>query len=120
MAQQPRESGMEMQRHELLSDVAVQATAVATELGVAADVAEQVGIAIAEHLGQHWGGQLINFPKDYLFKLASRDMQIYNEFTGKNHAQLARKYKMTARGIYKIIERVHKREVDRRQHSLFT
>lgn len=114
------ESRMEPMRNELLSDVAAQAAIIIKEHGIEADVAEQAGIAIADHLAEHWGGQLINFPKDYLFKLAERDLRIYNEFAGHNHGALASKYRMTVRGIYKLIARVHKREVDRRQHRLFS
>lgn len=113
------QSRMEQTRHELLQDIADHAEAIMKEYGIEAAVAEQVGTAIADHLAEHWGGQLINFPKDYLFKLAERDLQIYNEFTGANHTELARRYQMTVRGIYKVIARVHKREVDRRQPRLF-
>lgn len=83
------ESRMEPMRNKLLSDVAAQAANIIKEHGIEADVAEQAGIAIADHLAEHWGGQLINFPKDYLFKLAERDLRIYNEFAGHNHGALA-------------------------------
>lgn len=110
---------METQRHELLSDVETHGIAILLSHGIELSVAEQAAIAIADFLAEHWGGQLISFPKDYLYKLSQRDLIIYHEFTGKNYPALVRKYDMTERGIRKIIERVHRREISRRQPGLF-
>lgn len=110
---------MEQQRHELLSDVADLVAVVLEDHGVDVALAEQCGAALADRLATHWGGQLINIPKDYRFNLANRDLLIYEEFTGNNHGELARKYGMTVRGIYKIIERARKRDLDYRQPKLF-
>lgn len=113
------ESQMHLARHELLEDVISQVSTLLAEMGVEPDVAEQCGCALADHLANHWGGQLINFPKDHFHRLAERDMSIYNEFTGHNHHALARKWRMTVRSIYRLIDRVHRSEVDRRQPRLF-
>lgn len=110
---------MEQQRHELLSDVADTVAAVLKDHCIDPQLAEQAGVALADRLAAHWGGQLINIPKDYKFKLAARDLLIYEEFNGHNHAELARKWNMTSRGIYKIIERARKRDMDHRQPKLF-
>jgi len=112
------ESQMEKSRHELLSDVESQATAILRDHGIEPDVAEQASTAIADHLANHWGGQVISFPKEYLFKMAERDIRIYDEFNGSNQPELARRYGMSVRGIYKLISRVRKRELDRRQSRL--
>jgi len=111
--------GMAALRHELLDDVVEQAKSVLSDHGVADDVAEQAATALAEHLAEHWGGQLINMPKNFLYKLAQRDRVIYDEFNGRNIAELARKYNMSARGIYKVIERAKKRVVKEKQPDLF-
>lgn len=113
------ESPMEQQRHELLSDVETHGTAILLSHGIEQDIAEQAATAIADFLAEHWGGQLVSFPKDYLYKLSKRDMQIYREFTGNNYPELVRRHKMTERGIRKLIERVHRREVSRRQGDMF-
>lgn len=110
---------MEQQRHELLSDVADTVASVLKDHGIEQLLAEQAGLALADRLATHWGGQLINIPKDYRFKLANRDLLIYEEFNGNNHAELARRWNMTMRGIYKIIERARKRDLDHRQPKLF-
>lgn len=114
-----KESRMEQSRHELLSDVADLTATIVADHGLSEDRAEQIGCAVANRIAEHWGGQLINIPKDYLFKLSQRDLQIYEDFNGTNHPDLARKYGVGVRAIYKIIKRVSKRETDRRQVSLF-
>ena len=111
-------SSMEQLRHELLSDLAAHITQVLLDHGVEQDVADQAGIASADFLADHWGGQLISIPMDHKFRVASRDLQIWREFRGNNHAELARRYGMTLRGIYKVIARVKARETERTQPSL--
>lgn len=114
-----KNSQMEDLRHELLSDVADLATTVAKDHGLMADIADQVGCAVANRIADHWGGQLISFPKDYHFKTSQRDLQIYDEFTGNNHSELSRKYGLSVRAIYKVIEKTRKRDIDKRQVKLF-
>lgn len=113
-------TAMEELRHELLDDVSAHAKEVAKNHGLDDEVAEQIGFAVADRLAENWGGQLINIPKNHLYKLAQRDLEIYNKFNGRNYAALAREYKMGVRGMYKLIERVHKRESARTQPDLFS
>ncbi|TDK66011.1 Mor transcription activator family protein [Sapientia aquatica] len=113
-------SRMEQKRHELLSDLASHGTAILIEHGIDDAVADQVATAIADFLAQHWGGQNITIPKDYHFKLSNRDMVIYQEFArGVPYDALAIKFDMTERGMRKLIERVTKREISKRQGKLF-
>ena len=51
--------------------------------------------------------------------LNERDMKIYEEFNGNNHRELARKYNVSMQWVYKIVKKVHKDEVARRQMSMF-
>lgn len=113
------DSHAEQLRHELLADVEVQSTRIFQDHGIDADIARQAGTALADFLAEHWGGQTIGFPKEFYYKLAERDLKIYNEFNGNNHSELAKKYRMTTRGIYKLVARVHRREVNKRQSKLF-
>jgi len=112
-------STMEDRRAALLSDMAAHTAAVAQEFGVPAEVADQVGAAVADHMATHWGGQNITVPKDYAFRLSKRDEEILEAFTGNNHAQLAQQYDMTVRGIYKLIARALRRQRDLKQGKLF-
>jgi len=111
-------SRMKVLRHELLRDLADQANSLLSDYGVSTDVAEQVGCALADHLAQHWGGQLINFPKDACFKVAQRDLDIWTEFNGRNHPYLAQKYNLSQRAIYDIVRRM-KRQAMEDQIDLF-
>lgn len=110
---------MESMRHELLSDVAHYTADILRAHGVDDDVAKQAGCALSNHLAEHWGGQVLSFPKDYLYKLSQRDLKIYSEFDGSNHSDLARKYDVSVRAIYKIIKRARTRVVERNQPGLF-
>lgn len=113
-----RDNAMEHRRNELLEDVHAHAKRVVAEYGIKEDVADQVGAAIAENLAINWGGQIVCIPKDHHYKIAARDKVIYDEFNGRNHSELARKYEMTVRGIYKVISRVRAKG-DPNQTSLF-
>ncbi len=114
-----KESPMESLRHELLSDVADHTADILKQHGISVDLAEQAGCSISNHLAEHWGGQVISVPKDYLYKLSQRDQIIYNECNGTNLSAVSRKYDLSVRAIYKIIARVRKREVDKRQIQMF-
>ncbi|WP_225307532.1 Mor transcription activator family protein [Nitrincola iocasae] len=103
-------SYMEHRRHELLEDVADHASRIVTDHGIDTETATQVGAAIADHLCQHWGGQMITIPKDYRFGIAKRDAEIWAKFNGRNHSELAREFNMTTRGIYKVVERMRQRD----------
>lgn len=105
---------------ELLVDLAEQcALALKQILGLDDDKADQVGREIADRMAAHWGGQNIYFPMGLSYKLSQRDRQIYDDFTGNNHSDLARKYGVSLQWIYKIVKTVLKEEMARRQGALF-
>ncbi|AFJ01972.1 Mor transcription activator-like protein [Methylophaga frappieri] len=109
---------METRRHELLEDIHAQVSSVAGEHGIEADLADQIGCAIADHLANNWGGQNFTFPKDHHYQISSRDEEIYDKFNGRNHHILAKDYNLTIRAIYKIIKRVRAKG-DPNQTTLF-
>lgn len=113
-----RESMMEPRRSELLEDIHAHAAAIIQEHGIDADIADQVGCAIADFLAENWGGQNFTIPKDHRYKVSKRDLDIYEEFDGRNHHILAKKYDTTIRNIYKIIKRI-KAKGDPNQRALF-
>jgi Mor family transcriptional regulator len=112
-------SAMDKLRSELLDDVSAHVIEVLKDHGITESIAEQCGIALADHLAENWGGQLINFPKNFFYKLAQRDLEIYGRFNGRNYSQLAKEEGMTVRGIYKLIARVQKRVIAETQPDLF-
>lgn len=81
--------------------------------------ASQISNELMYQVSQHWGGQSIYIIKDDTFQAEERDMEIYKEFNGYNHTELARKYDLTEIYIYRILKRMHEQERNRRQPCLF-
>lgn len=83
---------------------------------------QALGIAkkVARHITDNWGGQLIYIPKNHLGKVSERDMAIYREFNGRNHAALSRKYDLTVQQVYRIVKEVGMRERAKKQADLFS
>jgi Mor family transcriptional regulator len=105
---------------ELLSDLAAFCAAVILErLGIDATLAEEIGLDIAFLIAAAWGGALIYIPKGFLFLLRKKYREIFNEFTGHNHAELAAKYGYSLTWIYRVIKVVRQSEIDERQGDLF-
>lgn len=67
----------------------------------------------------NWAGQQIYVPFNLRVQLSKRDISIYHEFNGRNHADLAKKYNLSVARIYRIIDNVRKDEIARRQIPLF-
>jgi Mor family transcriptional regulator len=105
---------------ELLVDLAQHVAHALMELaGIERERAEQLGREIADRMAAHWGGQNIYFPMGLSYKLSRRDRQIYDEFTGDNQSELARRHTVSLQWVYKIIKAVHREEVAKRQGRLF-
>lgn len=105
---------------ELLLDLASHVAVKVKELcGVAPEKADAVGLAVADLMSCHWGGQLLYFPKGMARKLSARDLEIYARFNGSNHADLAREFDVSLQHVYRIIKAVHADEVAARQGGLF-
>ena len=89
---------------------------------VSPEAADLIASDMTDRLADHWGGQLINIPKDYHWKLSQRDAEIYAAFNGHNYAELAKKHDMHERSLRKLLDRVRKRmaaAADRRTRDLF-
>lgn len=112
-------STMSVKRHELLTHVSTSVAKQAIDFGLSEDIATQLGDNVANTISELFGGQNFTFPRDYLFKLNQRDMQIYEAFKGNNYAELSQRYNMTERGIRKVIDRIHKHIIKQKQPSLF-
>lgn len=105
---------------ELVTDLQDQVAARLVELKIDAQAAKVIGIQVAEYVTSNWGGQLIYIPKNHNGQLNARDVQIYAQFNGRNHAALAKKFDLTVQQIYRIIKEVGERERAKNQGSLFT
>lgn len=110
---------MSEKRHELLADLASLAERLFLEYEIPSAAANVVANALADHLADHWGGQNITFPKDFRWKLSKVELDIYDQFTGRNYDVLAKHHHMTERGVRKLIDRVRRRLQNRNQAGLF-
>lgn len=100
------ESRMGERRHELLDDLVATAERIFLEQDVPPAVAIVAANTLADRLADHWGGQNLTFPRDYRWKLAKVELEIFDRFNGNNYDELIRAYSMTERGLRKLIARV--------------
>lgn len=111
---------MEARRAELLAHVAARAADTATDFGLSEDQADQVGAAIADALADDFGGQVLSFPKDSAYRLSIRDRAILEAHrNGASLLTLMRDYKITERGLRRLLKRAESRDRDLRQQQLF-
>lgn len=112
-------SQMEIKRHEFFEDLIAHLNILfSEELGFDKDVAEQAGISVVHFMINHWAGQYFVIPMDYKYKVAKRDLEIY-EFHRGDFSATARHFGLTDRGARKALDRVHKRIIDKKQGKLF-
>ena len=110
---------MSERRNELLTDMMALAESLLREHDVPPTDAVVIASALADRLADHWGGQNITFPKDFRWKLANLELEIYNFYDGANLGETALKFDITERGLRKLIARARKRLVNRNQCGLF-
>lgn len=76
-----RDSNMANRRHQFLSDLMDVAKKYLQE-HVSQPAADLVASSLTDYLADYWGGQFINLPKDYHWKVSRPDADIYAEFHG--------------------------------------
>ncbi len=105
---------------ELLEDLGGKIKAALVSLAeLNPDLSEHVGNEIVNQMSEHWGGQIIYFPQGMMQKISTRDLQIWEEFSGSNHAELARKYHISLQWVYRIVKTMRKQQTQKRQGQLF-
>ncbi|PTP90107.1 MULTISPECIES: Mor transcription activator family protein [Vibrio] len=82
---------------------------------------EQSGLSLklSLALGEFIGGGQVYLPRGDALQRQIRNMEIYNEFTGRNIKPLAKKHHLSEKAIYEIIATMRKIEHARRQPALF-
>ena len=106
---------------ELLESLAEQTGRILQEiLGVDEETSKHVGQEVANHMSTTWGGQNVYSPKGVSISISKRHYEIYADFNGHNHAELAKQYGFSMTWIYKVVRLVRTEELARRQGRLFT
>ena len=114
-----KESLMQIRRHELLEEIELLVIALCKNYNLGQDICEQIGVSVANCLSEEYAGQVICFPKDYRYKIAQRDLDIYNSFNGRNWGELGRRYNLTENALRKIVKRVQDRIIKEKQLDMF-
>lgn len=71
--------------------------------------ADEIAVNVFNGMAEHWGGQLIYFPKCITQKISRRNQQIWQDFTGTNYSELAKSYGLSLQRIYQIIGECRKK-----------
>ena len=87
--------------------------------GMAGEQAFAVAEESTDTVLDEFGGENLYIPKNISGKAHRRNRQIYDEFTGDNHDELAKKYGVTLQRIYAIIKEQRQFELNARQFSLW-
>lgn len=96
----PRQLGTE-----LLQDLAAKLERTAQEqLGVPAEKARLFATEAVGLIADDWGGQLIYVPMNAVGRRTQRNLNIWKEFRGDNHAELATRHGLCIQRIYEIIK----------------
>lgn len=106
---------------DLLDDLAEQVSVAAVQaFGVSGDAANALGTDVAMRMVEQWGGQQLYMPKGVRIEASRMHHQIYEEWRGNNHRELARKYGFSLQFIYRVIKVLRKADLDSRQHDMFS
>ncbi|MEW8522511.1 MAG: Mor transcription activator family protein [Candidatus Thiodiazotropha endolucinida] len=104
---------------ELLADLADHTSAIHREMTTLDDtLIARITRELVDRMRHIWGGQLIYFPKGDSLEVAARDIQMYADFNGHNHDELARKYQLSIQQVYKRLRLVRDSEIARIQGDL--
>lgn len=105
---------------ELLMDLADKTAQILQErIEIDPDLAAHVASELARNIAQSWGGQTIYVPQGLGMFAHERDELIFREFNGTNHAELARKYKISMQWVYSIVKKMRELRAREIQPGLF-
>lgn len=105
---------------DLLNDLAQQVSEAAREnLGVSEETATAFGTDVAMRMIEQWGGQQLYMPKGIRIEASRLHHQIYEEWKGRNHRELARKFGISLQFVYRVIKVMRKADLNRRQGDMF-
>jgi Mor family transcriptional regulator len=72
-------------------------------LNMPVEEADELARDMAHEVALELGGSPFYLPKDISFSLSRRDREIYAKFTGDNHSDLAKHYRLSIMRIYQIV-----------------
>lgn len=109
-----------MRGSDLLSEAVEPIAKVLQEsLGVTAEVAEAAAVEVTMLFAHLWGGQVVYIPKGVSIQASKLHQQIYDDWTGHNHPEVASKHGVSVQYVYRVIKRMRKAIIARDQGDLF-
>ena len=85
-----------------VEDLTATARQIMSGCGVTEDLADAVADQLVAWLCRAYGGERVYIPATRR-RLADRNTAILREFNGRNHAELAARYHLSVRTIYRIL-----------------
>lgn len=82
-------------------------------------IAAEIAMTVTEHVRKNIGGVNVYIPRGNVYEATQREQQIYRDFKGDNHHELARKHNLTEMRIRQIVATVGAIERAKRQQNLF-
>jgi len=71
-------------------------------------LAREIGLALVEQLIYVYGGATVTVPKDRAWFRTQRDEALLRDFNGRNHEELAVKYRMLKSSVYAVVKNYQK------------
>lgn len=87
-------------------------------LGLADEAADQAAYDMLRRVLETCGGEYFYVPKDIRLAAHRREVDVWEQFTGHNQRELARKFGVTVQYIYQIIARMREKDRKERQSEL--
>jgi Mor family transcriptional regulator len=104
---------------EICADMVSQVEMLLREVGIEPDRAFEIAFRAGEHIREHWGGSMIYIARGAHFDALQWHKEMFEKFSGNNHEQLAKEYKVSVQFVYKIVKMMKATEMARRQTKLF-
>ncbi len=111
------DSRMAEKRNELLEELVQLIVETLALNGISPAQATVAANEAADRLAQRWGGNMIYFPRDYQRELAKLELEILDQFDGRDYLTLARRHDMTESGVRRLINRVRAKLAARRHEQ---
>ncbi len=103
----------------LLVEIADHTASVLREdFGMEPARADYAGYLIMRRIAKTVGGAGVYIPTIHSIARHERDEEIWREFNGHNHLELARKYGLTTIHVYRLLKRLREEERRKRQVEL--
>lgn len=99
---------------ELLLDLVDHAAALLErEAGLSGPQARELGIRLAEVIGEAWGGSKLWFPRSRpsrsgvsWFRLEARDLEVYRLYNGRNMTAVCERFNLSPQAVHLVVARV--------------